>query len=66
MRRALDKLDRPIAQRVAEAITPSAETGQGDVTRLRPPLEVHRLRVGDWRVFFSLDEAANSLTVERI
>lgn len=65
-RRALDKLDRSVARRIAEAIGRLAETGQGDLLRLRPPLEGHRPRVGDWRIFLSLDDAAGTLTVERI
>ena len=65
-RRALDKLDKPIARRIAEAIGRLAEAGQGDIIHLRPPLEGHRLRVGDWRVFLFFDDAAGTLTVERI
>lgn len=60
------KLDRQIARQVHRALTRLAETGQGDVSRLQPPLEGHRLRVRDWRVFLGLDKAAGTITVRGI
>jgi mRNA-degrading endonuclease RelE of RelBE toxin-antitoxin system len=46
-----------MAVRIREATHRYAETGDGDVRRLtgyRP--ELFRLRVGDWRVLFRVDE----------
>ena len=51
--RDLERLERATATRVVEALERFAETGQGDVRRLRgvsPP--EYRLRVGAWRVRF--------------
>jgi mRNA interferase RelE/StbE len=50
-------LDRSIARRVKQAIERFAETGAGNVKKLRgldPP--EYRLRVGDYRVRFHLDD----------
>lgn len=52
--RAASRLDRPTRERIATAVESFAALGQGDVKRLRGKLEgLFRLRVGDWRVFFS-------------
>jgi mRNA-degrading endonuclease RelE of RelBE toxin-antitoxin system len=45
-------LDQPVAARVIGAIERFAETGAGDVKRLRGASAEYRLRVGDWRVRF--------------
>lgn len=50
-------LDKGIARRVKRAVERFAETGAGNVKRLRgiePP--EYRLRVGDYRVRFSQDD----------
>ena len=49
-------LDRMIAQRVFRAVDRFAQAGQGDVQRLHGPADEFRLRVGDWRVRFTLEE----------
>lgn len=64
--RDFDRLDRPIARRVVRAIARLAETGQGDLARLRPPEEGFRLRVQDWRVLLWLDDGAGTITLRRI
>ena len=48
----LRALDPPVAARVIGAIERFAETGAGDVKRLRGASPEYRLRVGDWRVRF--------------
>jgi mRNA interferase RelE/StbE len=50
------KLDRRVAQRVLKALRRYAQTGAGDVRRLKPPLSGFRLRVGDWRLRFEFDD----------
>jgi mRNA interferase RelE/StbE len=53
----LAALDKGIARRVKLAMERFAATGAGDVKRLQgvhPP--EYRLRVGDWRARFHLDE----------
>ena len=65
-RRDLAKLDRQVAERLVRTMTRFAETGSGDTVTLRPPLAGRRLRVGDWRVFFDVDDANSLLQVTRI
>jgi mRNA interferase RelE/StbE len=65
-RRALRRLDRPVATRVIDTLTRLADTGQGDVTRLQGTSDEWRLRVGDWGVRFRFDYATRSLEVLRI
>ena len=58
-------LDKGIARRVKQSVERLAETGAGDVKRLQgidPP--EHRLRVGDYRVRFHLDD--DTLRVLRV
>jgi mRNA interferase RelE/StbE len=62
----LKRLDATVAQRVGRAVDRLAETGEGDVKRLKGKGGVLRLRVGDWRVFFLLDTDAGSLLVLRV
>lgn len=53
----LAALDRGIARRVKQAVERFSETGAGNVKRLQgvdPP--EYRLRVGDYRVRFHLDD----------
>jgi len=55
--RALDRMDRSEAERIIRSLEPFAATGLGDVKALKGALKGrYRLRVGKWRVFFSLDQ----------
>ena len=55
-RRDLERLDRVAAQRVVGALEVLADTGRGDVRRLRGTADREwRLRVGDWRVRFTYE-----------
>ena len=55
--RELNRLDRSDAQRIVVALEAFAATGRGDVKALKGALKGrYRLRVGKWRVFFSLDQ----------
>jgi mRNA interferase RelE/StbE len=65
-RRDLRRLDRPVAVRIVEALERLATTGQGDVQRLRGTTDEWRLRVGDWRVRFRYDTAADTIEVLHI
>jgi mRNA interferase RelE/StbE len=54
----LARLDRQTQRRIVAVVKRFAETGYGDIKRLKgPEEEVYRLRVGDWRVFSSLRDA---------
>ncbi len=65
-RRDLRNLDRPVAVRVIRAINRYAATGNGDVIQLQGREMEWRLRVGQWRVLFTFDEAQGSLVVLRV
>jgi mRNA interferase RelE/StbE len=63
----LAQLDRKTRQRIEGAVERQAESGAGDVWRLAGLDEdVYRLRVGDWRVIFSLDGGSVSVLVLRV
>ena len=48
------RLDKPVATRITHAIELFAETGHGDVKKLTNAGGAYRLRVGDWRVRFTI------------
>jgi len=58
------RLDIPTAMRVFAALHRFAETGVGDVKKLRGDTEESRLRVGDYRV--RLVEEAGALHIKRV
>ncbi|MBA4158037.1 MAG: type II toxin-antitoxin system RelE/ParE family toxin [Gemmatimonadetes bacterium] len=63
----LSRLDKAARARISAALDRLAATGHGDVTKLTdvdPP--EYRLRVGNWRVRFARDPAADTLSVLRI
>jgi mRNA interferase RelE/StbE len=53
--RDLTRLDRVVQARIDAALVRFAMTGHGDVKALKDRPGEFRLRVGKWRVFFSLD-----------
>ncbi len=57
------KLSAEIRARIDKRLMAFAETGNGDVKRLKGR-EGCRLRVGDWRVIF--DETADSIVVAAV
>lgn len=63
------RLDRQVLARVLAGVQRFADTGAGDVRRLEGQagqIAPFRLRVGDWRVWFDLDDDAGTLTVLRV
>lgn len=48
------RLDRHLVVRITTAIRSVAQTGRGDVKRLKNADGAYRLRVGDWRVRFRI------------
>jgi mRNA interferase RelE/StbE len=64
--RDLERLDRPLAGRILTAIERFAATGHGDVKRLQGVEREWRLRVGDWRVRFTLDQGQLLMIVLRV
>ena len=66
-RKDLRRLDRPVQQRIVDALDRLAagERLSGDIRRLAGSTE-YRLRVGDWRVRFELDGDRLLITVIRV
>lgn len=66
-RKDLRRLDKPVQQRIADALDRLAADARlaGDVRRLAGSTE-YRLRVGDWRVRFELDGDRLLITVVRV
>ncbi|HZO27000.1 MAG TPA: type II toxin-antitoxin system RelE/ParE family toxin [Chloroflexota bacterium] len=59
----LMRTDRRQAERIHRAVEALARSNQGDVVKLTDRSDTWRLRVGDWRVLFSYDYQAKTLTV---
>ncbi len=57
-------IDKHIQQRIRDAVLRFAETGHGDVKRLRGYDDEWRLRVGEWRVRFT--SPPGEITVLRV
>lgn len=63
----MKKLDRRLARRIRERMVGLAESGSGDVAKLKsasPP--EWRLRVGDHRVFFRFQGDAREIRILRV
>lgn len=55
--RVASRLDRPTRERITKQVESFAATGEGDVKGLKGKYRgIFRLRVGEWRVFFSKEE----------
>ncbi len=65
-KRDLRRLDAPVAERILAALDRLARESAGDVRPLTGRPGELRLRVGDWRVRFTRDREARTLTVLRI
>jgi mRNA-degrading endonuclease RelE of RelBE toxin-antitoxin system len=63
----LNRLDNRLTDRVIDTVNRYAETGIGDVRRLRGRGEPEwRLRVGGWRVRFVYSYTDNDIVVKRV
>jgi mRNA-degrading endonuclease RelE of RelBE toxin-antitoxin system len=63
--RELARMDRSDAQRILDALEAFAAAGRGDVKALQGALKGrYRLRIGKWRVFFSLDQSGNVVVTD--
>jgi mRNA interferase RelE/StbE len=65
-RRDLRRLDRPIKQRVVDALDHFAANPKAGDTRKLAGNDDWRLRVGDWRVRFNFDHEARVIVVTRV
>ncbi|MHB0876805.1 MAG: type II toxin-antitoxin system RelE family toxin [Anaerolineae bacterium] len=64
--KSVRRLDRRTRAQLLAALDQLAETRQGDLIRLRPPLPGYRLRVGEWRVLVDLDSEAGTIVVHDV
>ena len=63
--RELAHMDRSDAQRIIHGLEAFAADGRGDIKALKGALKGrYRLRVGKWRVFFSLDQLGNVVVTD--
>jgi mRNA interferase RelE/StbE len=71
-RRALDDLstlgsrDQRLARRIVAAIERYVEDDLGDVRKLAGSSDEYRLRVGDWRVVFRLEDGGRLMAISRV
>ena len=62
----LDRLDQRTRERIVNAMERLAETGYGDLKRLRGQGREWRLRSGDWRVRLDLEPESRTVRVFRV
>ena len=64
----LDRLDKPVVERIWDAVRELAQNPRPLAARkLRhPAIGEYRLRVGDWRVFYDIDEESRTVVVLRV
>ena len=63
--RELVRRDRRLAERILSTIRQYAEDDLGDVRKLAGG-DTYRLRVGDWRILFNLDDGGRMMAIVRI
>ena len=59
----LEKLPKTQQQRIATAIFSLPD---GDVISLKGETSAYRLRVGDWRIVFSINDSGGEITIRQI
>ena len=65
--RDLRRLDPPVRRRVIDALDGlRAQPPRGDIRRLTGIEEEWRLRVGDWRVRFTREQATHTVYILRV
>jgi mRNA-degrading endonuclease RelE of RelBE toxin-antitoxin system len=63
--RELARMDHSDAERIVHALEAFAADGRGDVKALKGALKGrYRLRIGKWRVFFSLDQPGHVVVTD--
>ena len=61
-----NRLPRQARERILAALERFAETGHGDIQKLRGSQSEWRLRVGDWRIRFDFTDRGNTIRVLRV
>ncbi len=62
----MDRLDIQGRERIFHTIDRVAETGHGDLKRLKGPRKQLRIRVGDLRVFINFEQDAGIMRILRV
>ena len=62
----LRRLDKPLTTRIVTSVNTFAEEGRGDVKKLMDAGGEYRLRIGDWRIRFTIDDGVKVLSVIRV
>ena len=62
----LGRLDPPVRRRVRTPILALANTPRPSGSLKLTGRDVYRLRVGDWRIVYGIDDAARTVTVARV
>jgi mRNA interferase RelE/StbE len=62
----LAKLDRPTQQRVAAAIDRLVEAPRDGAVKLRGSGDIWRVRVGDYRILYQVEDAALLVLIIRV
>ena len=66
-RRYLERLDNPTRRRIGTAIDELGNNPfEGDVRRLEGEPNLHRKRVGDFRILFRIDRSQRLIRIEAI
>lgn len=63
---AIARHDVGTARRIGEAVARYVDDDQGDVRKLAGQGGMCRLRVGDWRVLFTLEDNGQTVLVHRV
>ena len=63
---ALSSRDQRLARRIVAAIERYAEGDLGDVRKLTGSADEYRLRIGDWRVVFRLEDSGRLMAISRV
>lgn len=61
--RDLRRVDHQARERIRRAVARLGSSDQGDVKRLSGREQEWRLRVGDWRVFFTLPDRPDGVVI---
>lgn len=64
--RDIQRLDKSTTRRIVDAVDVFSATGRGDVKKLTNMGGEYRLRVGDWRVRFVLEDELHVLLILRV
>ena len=52
--------------RIRDAVLEYADLDQGDVRKIAGTHNEYRLRIGDWRVIFTLEDGGRAMVVMRV